>query len=107
MLVRAEFEPFVWHDHGGRVRFVNDVSGVSGRFRERVWPAFRRAKRGFPPRMWATINGLRTFRHERVTVSIVKAGRVNAARRWIPMNPLVAHQMRVEDSLEYWRQLRR
>lgn len=30
--------------------------------------------------------------------SIVKSGRVMVARRWIPMNPSAAHQMKVEDA---------
>jgi hypothetical protein len=93
LLAKADFEPFVWTDHTGRTRFANRMSG-GNRFLDRTWPVFRRVPR-------------RTYRRpvvsspceQKVNQSILKSSQVTAARRWIPMNPLAVHQMRVEDAL--------
>ena len=43
-LERATFDPFVWCDGAGMVRFYGQRS-TTGRHRERVWPALTRYKR--------------------------------------------------------------
>jgi hypothetical protein len=88
MLAKADFDPYVWRDADGRPRFANRMTG-------KPWPVFRRVKR----------RRRKVFRFsdtgpcwQMVNRSIVKSSNVAAARRWIPMNPLLAHQMQVEDA---------
>jgi hypothetical protein len=87
-LERAEFEPFV-ECRAGRVLFANAMP-------DPAWPVFRRTPRRFRRRK---PHGL-SPRGQKVSRSIEKAGRVVEARRWMPLNPLLAHVMRVEDA---WR----
>jgi hypothetical protein len=93
LLAKADFDPFVWTDHTGQTTFANRMSG-GHRFLDRAWPVFRRIPRR-PSRRFI----MRSPCDERVNRSILKSSRVVAARRWMPMNPLSAHQMRVEDAL--------
>jgi hypothetical protein len=86
-LAKADFDPFVWWDAGGRARFAN-------RLRGKPWPVFRRVKR----RRRKIFRSDTGHCWQMVNRSIIKSSDVAAARRWIPMNPLLAHQMRVEDA---------
>lgn len=93
LLAKADFDPFVWTDHTGQTRFANQMSG-GHRFLDRAWPVFRRVPR-CPSRRLIMSSPC----GEKVNRSILKSSRVAAARRCIPMNPLEAYQMRVEDAL--------
>jgi hypothetical protein len=93
LLAKADFEPFIWTDRVGRTRFANRMSGAH-RFLDRAWPVFRRVPRRLYRRLTASSSC-----DEKMNKSILKSSHVAAARRWIPMNPLAAHQMRVEDAL--------
>jgi hypothetical protein len=93
LLAKADFEQFVWRDQNG-VRFANRMR-MDGRFRDRHWPAFQRARRMFRRRRpW-----MNTSCGEKVSRSIERSARIAAARRWVPANPLDAYRMRVEDAV--------
>jgi Uma2 family endonuclease len=59
LFAKADFEPFVWHDHTGRVRFANAMTGPT-------WPVFRRTPKrarkrvvtepGIQPKVRADLN---------------------------------------------------
>jgi hypothetical protein len=101
ILLKADFDPFVQWDAAGRSQFANSLPS-HGRFRDRVWPVFRRPRRRVRRRRPRDV--MDTPCGEKVSRSIVKSSRVASARRWIPMNPLAAHQMKVEDAfLRGWR----
>jgi hypothetical protein len=98
-LEKAKFEPFVWRDHTGHVRFANADLRTDGRFRERVWPVLARNPRSVDRRRPSDAGPC----WQKVNRSIIKSSNVSAVRRWLPCNPLYAHVMRVEDAWAYRR----
>ncbi len=90
---RAKRDPFIERGGDGHVRFANRVR-AKGRFADRVWAVFRNAriKRQRLRRPLDTSVVVR-----KASTAISRAAALGAARRWIPMNPLQAYAMRVED----------
>ena len=99
LLAKAEFDEFVWRDQRGFVQFANRMQ-TGGRFFDRHWPVFKRSRRGFD-NGWRVLNKT-TVCGQKVNRSIMTSSRIAAARRWIPINPLDAHAMRVEDAWRRW-----
>ena len=89
-LDRATFDPFIWRDGAGRVRFYGQRS-TTGRHRERVWPALTRYKRRRRRSVWSSPQHARTNR------SIEAAALLTVLRRWRPCNRLEAHHTDVCD----------
>jgi hypothetical protein len=91
---RAKCDPFIERQADGRVWFANRIR-AQGRFADRVWPVFRNArnKRKRLPEPSDTSVIVR-----KASASISRAAALCEARRWIPMNPLQAYAMRVEDA---------
>jgi hypothetical protein len=85
-------DPFVERRTDGRLWFANRVRS-EGRFADRVWPVFRNARIKRRPRKPLDTPAI----VRKASASITKAAALCEARRWIPMNPLLAHAMRVED----------
>jgi hypothetical protein len=86
-------DPFIERRTDGRLRFANRVRS-EGRFADRVWPVFRNARIKRGPRKPVDTPAI----VRKASVAITKAAALCEARRWIPMNPLLAHAMRVEDA---------
>jgi hypothetical protein len=91
---RAKLDPFIEWDTDGRVRFANRLRAV-GRFADRVWPVFRNAPHVKRRRLRALDTSVVV---RKASAAITRAAALSEARRWIPMNPLQAHAMRVEDA---------
>lgn len=91
---RAKLDPFVEWDADGRVWFANRIR-AQGRFADRVWPVFRNAPRVKCKRLRALDTSVVV---RKASAAITKAAALGEARRWIPMNPLQAYAMRVEDA---------
>jgi hypothetical protein len=91
---RAKCDPFIERQADGRVWSANRIR-AQGRFADRVWPVFRNAhiERKRLPKPSNTYVIVRT-----ASASISRAAALCEARRWIPMNPLQAYAMRVEDA---------
>jgi hypothetical protein len=90
---RAKLDPFIERGRDGCVWFANRVR-AKGRFADRVWAVFRNAqiKRKCLRKPLDTSVVVR-----KASTAITKAAALGEARRWIPMNPLQAFAMRVED----------
>ncbi len=90
---RAKFDPFIERGRDGCVWFANSVR-AKGRFADRVWAVFRntRIKR---QRLRKPLDTSVVVR--KASTAITKAAVLGEGRRWIPMNPLQAFAMRVED----------
>jgi hypothetical protein len=91
---RAKLDPFIERRRDGYVWFANRVR-AKGRFADRVWAVFRNAR--------IKRKCLRTpldtsVAARKASASISRAAELCEARRWIPMNPLQAYAMRVEDA---------
>ena len=67
---------------------------AEGRFADKVWPVFRDAPRK-RKRLREPLDTSVVAR--KASAAITKAAGPSEARRWIPMNPLQAYAMRVED----------
>lgn len=80
----AWFEPYVARDTIGRVTFANRLISHG------YFPRVRR--RSLVKRIQWSRSGVVAVR------GIELASRVAEARRWIPLNPLLAHLMRAEDA---------
>jgi hypothetical protein len=80
----AQFEPFV---EGGK--FANLFRAPRCRVRVLAPPRRKRSRIAAP--LGAA--------HARAVNAIERAARVAAARRWLPLNPLLAHAMRAEDAI--------
>jgi hypothetical protein len=98
-LERAEFEPFTWRDHTGRVRFEGQRPTEAKRFREHVWPVFWQIR----PR-WTTTDAWEfkatppwAIAYDR---SLDKAFRLKLARRWLVEHPLQRHWDRADEAIE-------
>jgi len=91
---RAKLDPFIERGGDGHVWFANRVR-AKGRFADRVWAVFRdaRIKRKCLRKSLDTSVVVR-----KASAAITKAAALSEARRWIPMNPLQAYAMRVEDA---------
>jgi hypothetical protein len=86
-LAKAYFEPFIDVSGSGGPRFAN-------RFHGPTWPVFRRVMRRHRPNTRPATGPC----GQKVRRSIIKASRIAAARRWIPVHPLLVYQMQVEDA---------
>jgi hypothetical protein len=88
LIERIDFDPYVWRDRQGIPHFANRMP----------WPLYiglwhmRRRERN-RRQAW------RNHRIQQLHCGIDRSSKIAAARRWIPMNPLNAHQMWVEDKL--------
>jgi hypothetical protein len=87
VIERVEFYPYVrcWN---GEIHFANRMPGP---LYIRLWHMLRLKR---PRRQkW------RNHRIQRLHSGIDRSSKIAEARRWIPMNPLVARQMWVQDKL--------
>jgi hypothetical protein len=89
---RAEFEPFSWRDHTGRLRFEGQRPTSAKRFRERIWPVSWRADhRRVGAAGNAALGGrLRPVAGQGVCVKL--------ARRCLAEHPLQRHWDRVDEA---------
>ena len=92
-LPKADFEEFLVRRRGA-VLFANSEIGPRQRFYDRHWPALQLGKRP-RSRKRRPISGHCHARWNRVLDQTCKLAE---ARRWLPMNPLEAHSMRVNDA---------
>jgi hypothetical protein len=93
-LFRPLFDGFVTRDPvTGRVRFANRMP-AGRRFLDRSVPIFSQPRRRARFRQERT----RSIGIERTNRSILRSARLAEVRRLIPLNPLYAHVMRVEDA---------
>src|SRR5512137_644793 len=91
---RAKLDPFIERGADGRVWFANRIR-AEGRFADRVWPVFRNARIERKPLRKPTHTSVIA---RKASAAITKAAALSEVRRWIPMNPLQAYAMRVEDA---------
>ena len=80
----AYFGPYIEYGADGQAFFANRLGTGSSPHR----PVRRRRRKQLK----------RSWRGARLSAAIAKASRVAAARRWIPLNPLLAHLMQTEDA---------
>lgn len=85
--MRAEFGEYVVKNPGRPAHFANRMRG--GPLRPSVLQPMRRKRRKKHPPRGARL-AMKIKRMDR-------AAKIAAARRWIPLNPLLAHAMWVED----------
>lgn len=76
------------------MRFANRLR-AGGRFADRVWPVSRNTPRVKRKRLRPLDTSVIV---RKASAAIAKAAALSEARRWIPMNPLQAYAMRVEDA---------
>lgn len=93
-LPKADFEEFLVQRRGA-VIFANREIGPRQRFYDRHWPAHRVGPdRHRPQKRRIPSNHC----HARYNRELVRSCLLAEARRWLPMNPLEAHSMRVNDA---------
>jgi hypothetical protein len=95
---RASFQPFVWHD-GGITETANTMRIGIRELRNTA--LYRRRRSGGRRR------GLVAHRFARETARIKLVCRIEAARRWLPGNPLLVYWMTREDAFMAARKARR
>lgn len=84
----ARFEPYVERDAQGCVHFANRLIPVRLALL-RPGPVRRRRRSDWPAR---------SLHARQVKAAVLRASRLADARGWLPCNPMLAHQMRVEDA---------
>lgn len=86
LIERVEFGVYVCYDV--------DCPKFQNRMLGKTWPIFRRVPKKFrrKRRHWS-------FRSEVISRGIDRSAKIAAARRWIPMNPLFAHVLSVNDRM--------
>jgi hypothetical protein len=91
---RAKCDPFIVRQADGRVWFANRIR-AQGRFADRVWAVLRNARIKSKCLRKPSDTSVAA---RKASASISSAAELCEARRWIPMNPLQAYAMRVEDA---------
>jgi hypothetical protein len=96
---KAEFEAFLWRDAAGRAHFRSQTLAVGKRFRERTWPVFWRIRK--PRRKidaWEKRHmPLWYIPYERL---LERKLRLEVARRWWIVAPLMRQWDRVDEAIE-------
>lgn len=88
LIHRVEFDEYICRDaYGDVLHFKNRIPW---KLYIGLWHMLRLERRR---RKW------RPWRFERYDRALRKASKIAETRRWIPINPLCAHQMWVEDKL--------